>query len=200
MTRRVAVTCLVALVFPVGALPADDRTSSTRMGPAIPTDKKILGFAPDLVDTAYLRTHIGELERIPIDGVFLAVHPDAKTVGTGDLYLGRINLASGERYKREDYRRAIADLTATGFTRFTDNFIDFSLCARNAYDWFDDKWSIYAENAAVLAHRRGREFMRAVADVYPDITIIMHPDTWGGERTRSPSSMEDTRTRMDGGL
>ena len=207
------------------------------VGLPIPPDKKILGFAPDLVDTSYLKEHIAELERIPIDGLFIAVQPDWKKLPEGELYLGRIQLDSGEQYRREDYQQAIADLRQTKFNRFTDNFIDFSLCARNAYDWFDEKWSVYAENAGVIAHvakegklkgffidvenygganvpvpypfsysmrrfredssersfdevasqvrKRGRELMGAIAAVYPDITIIMHPDMWGSESDQS---------------
>jgi len=125
--------------------------AGAEVGLPIPPDKKILGFAPDLVDTSYLKKHIAELEQIPIDGLIVAVHPDWKKIAEGELYLGRIQLASGERYKREDYQQAIADLQQTKFNRFTDNFIDFSLCANNAYDWFDERWSVYAENAGVLA-------------------------------------------------
>ncbi len=221
------------------------------MGLPIPPDKKILGFAPDLVDTSYLKDHIAELERIPIDGVFISVDPDWKKVPEGQLSLGRIQLASGEEYRREDYQQAIADLRQTKFNRFTDNFIDFSLCARNAYDWFDEKWSVYAENAGVLAYvakqgklkgffidvenygganvpvpypfsysmrcfredswersfdevaaqvrKRGREFMEAIAAVYPDITIIMHPDMWGSESDQSELLSAFTDGLLEGG-
>ena len=125
--------------------------ASAESGPHVAKDKKLLAFACDLVNTRYLKENIAELERIPIDGLIISVHPDAKELGEGDLYLGRINLASGDKYKREDYQRAVAELKATKFNRFTDNFIDFSMCARNAYDWFDDRWDTYAHNAGVLA-------------------------------------------------
>ena len=139
---------LTLVVFLLTALSA---CALAELGPPVPGDKKLLGFACDLVDTRYLKENIAELERIPIDGLIISVHPDAKKIAEGELYLGRIQLASGPRLRHEDHRQAISDLKTTKFNRFTDNFIDFSMCARNAYDWFDDKWSIYAHNAGVLA-------------------------------------------------
>ena len=74
---------------------------SAEMGPPISTGKKILGFACDLVDTTYLKNNIAELERIPIDGLILSVHPDSEKIAEGELYLGRVQLASGPRFRTQ---------------------------------------------------------------------------------------------------
>lgn len=139
------------------AVPALLRGASAEAGPPIPNDKKIIAFAPDLVGPTYLKEHIAELERIPIDGLIISVHPDGTMPdgwGTPDasLYLGRASGARGKRFIREDYRQGIANLKETKFNRFTDNFIDIPMSSGNAYDWFDQRWSMYAENAAVMAY------------------------------------------------
>ena len=140
-----------------------------------------------------------------------------------------------------DFSKALADLQATPFKRFTDNFIQVETAARGSavtgrpedgnLDWFDRNWAGIAENGAVVAwlakeagfkglfldvehytgslgpwegkhifdyasspskdqHKleevaaqiqlRGRQFMHAVAEAYPDITIIIIQNTgWG---------------------
>ncbi|NIA08177.1 MAG: hypothetical protein GWP14_11185, partial [Actinobacteria bacterium] len=157
--------------------------------------------------------------------------------GQEDMFFG------GRQFKRDDFRQALADLKATQFSRFTDNFIQFAAHARGArftnpkegcLDWFDPNWSVVAQNGAVIAQlakeagfkgfyfdveyyrggpgpwekpfnydarpdkdkrsleevaaqvrKRGREWMEAVTAVYPDITIVIIPDTGKWRRTKS---------------
>ena len=131
--------------------------------------KKIIGFAPDRVDTAYLRRHVAEMEKLPIDGLMISVRPD-DWPGRDD----KRNLMwfSGAKFTRQGFSQAIADLKATAFTRFTDNFLDFPATVTNEpfiagdgnlmpvppsyelanIDWFDQRWSQVAANGAVAAY------------------------------------------------
>ena len=131
--------------------------------------KKIIGFAADRVNAAYLRDHVAQIEQLPIDGLMITVLPDdwmGRTDKRNGLWFG------GARYARQDYTRAIADLKATKFTRFTDNFMDFPttvntdsfiagsgklMAAPPSYrfanvDWFDKDWAQVAQNGAVAAY------------------------------------------------
>ena len=131
--------------------------------------KKIIGFAPDRVDTAYLRRHVSEIEKLPIEGLILSARPN-NWMGRGD----KRNLVwfGGAKFTRQDFSQAVADLKATTFKRFTDNFLDFPTTVNKdpfiagtgklmpmppSYrlaniDWFDDRWSQVAENGAVAAY------------------------------------------------
>ena len=130
-------------------------------------DKKIIGFAPDRVNQTYLREHIAEIEELPIDGLLITVLPDG-WMGRKDkrnlLWFG------GAPFTRKEFSQAVADLKATKFKRFTDNFLDFPttvnidpfwvgelLAHPPSYtfanvDWFDEEWSKVAENGAVAAY------------------------------------------------
>ena len=216
--------------------------------------KKIIGFAPDRVDTAYLREHVAAIEQLPLDGLILTVHDD-NWMGRKDkrnsLWFG------GVPYARKDFTNTIATLKATKFNRFTDNFMDLPVtvskepfiagsgklmaappsCRFANIDWFDKDWARVAENGAVAAYvaregglkgllidveayggggglwkfpflyeeyrkeceaagirahsaeeciakvrQRGQEFMAAIGEVYPDITIIFIQNTgWTGQ-------------------
>ena len=208
------------------------------VGAPIGDHKKIIGFACNTVEPAYLREHIAEVEQLPIDGLNIFVYPDdwgPHRTGQEGMVFG------GRRFKRADFSKALADLKATPFKRFTDNFIQVETSARGSaftgrpedgnLDWFDPNWAGIAENGAVVAwlakeagfkgifldvehytgslgpwagkhifdyaacpskdqhtleevaaqiQLRGRQFMHAVAEAYPDITIIMIQNTgWG---------------------
>jgi len=132
---------------------------AAEMGEPIPDHKKLIGFAVNSVEPAYLKEHIVELEqKMPLDGLIVFVYPDdwgRRRTGQEDLFFG------GRRFRREDFSKALADLKATRFKRYTDNFIQFATSARGSavtgkaehgnLDWFDPNWSVIAENGAVLA-------------------------------------------------
>ncbi len=138
-------------------------------------DKKIIGFAPNRIDAAYLCQHAAKMENtpnhLPIDGLVISVFPDQwklRKAYRNMLWFG------GAGYTREDYQKAIAGLKATKFTRLTDNFLDFPTTVSNwptlaaggdpkflpapaSYtfanvDWFDEGWSRIAQNGAVAAY------------------------------------------------
>jgi len=213
--------------------------AGAQVGPVVSKDKKLIGWACDRINAREFRMRVVELERhLPFDGLVITVSPDAFELEDGRY----ARWFGGKRHHRKDFQQVIEDLKATKDTRFTDNFIDFETTVRfdpapeeANLDWFDPKWSVIAENAAVAAHvakegrfkglfidveayagglgpwrtpfnhvsyatltradgktprtleacveqvrKRGRQFMRAVTEVYPDITIVMIQDTgWG---------------------
>jgi hypothetical protein len=127
-----------------------------QMGPAVPKDKKLIGWACDRISTGELPKRVAALEKhIPFDGLVITVYPDAAREGDGRY----ARWFGGKRHSRDDFKQAIADLKATKFTRFTDNFIDFQTTVRGDpapdeanLDWFDPNWSVIANNGAVAAH------------------------------------------------
>ena len=213
-------------------------SAPAEVGAPIADHKKIIGFAVSTVEPAYLKDHIADIEQLPIDGLNIFVYPDdwgPRRTGQEGMFFG------GRRFKRADFSKALADLQATPFKRFTDNFIQVETAARGSavtgrpadgnLDWFDRNWAGIAENGAVVAwlakeagfkglfldvehytgslgpwegkhifdyasspskdqhtleevaaqiQLRGRQFMHAVAEAYPDITIIIIQNTgWG---------------------
>ena len=46
------------------------------IGPPIEADKKLIGFAINSADAGYLREHVADVERLPLDGLILFVYPD----------------------------------------------------------------------------------------------------------------------------
>src|SRR3989304_8379205 len=89
----------MACVFSIAVFVLLGSFSNAEMGPPVPEEKKIIGFACDLVDATYLKNNIVELERLPIDGLVISVHPEEK-ISEGELYPGRINLSLGGQFKR----------------------------------------------------------------------------------------------------
>ena len=133
-------------------------SAPAEMGPPVPAHKKTIGFACNTVEPAYLKAHVADIERLPIDGLNIFVYPDdwgPRRSGQEGMFFG------GRRFKRADFSQALADLKATPFKRFTDNFIQVEVSARGSavtgrpedgnLDWFDPNWSGIAENGAVVA-------------------------------------------------
>jgi len=114
--------------------------------------KKLIEYGWDVPDTAFVRAHVAEMEEVPFDGVVIRVF--AKP-GVADQLGWRT--FSKQKIKPEEYEHAIADLRATKFTRFKDNFIQV-IAYPGDVDWFDPEWSAVAQNAACLARiaKQGR--------------------------------------------
>ena len=113
--------------------------------------KKLIEFGWDEPDTAFLRQHIGEMERTPFDGcVFHMDYP--RTNGAKGSFTWE---AWGRRaFTEAELKPALADLKATRFRRFTDNFLRFNTTPAKV-DWFDEYSSVL--NNARLAARIARE-------------------------------------------
>ncbi len=112
---------------------------------AAPT-KKLIEFGWDEPDTAFMRRHIAQMEQAPFDGVVFhvnATRPDGKP----DDFLSQ---AWGKRaFTDTELALARADLQATAFRRFTDNFLRFNTSPGDV-DWFDD-FSAVLNNARLAA-------------------------------------------------
>ena len=237
LSQQLLTTALLLALVVIGVSSAP---LSAEMGPPIPDDKKIIGFASIVMSPAYLKEHIAEVERIPFDGLVFTIYGNDwsyRKTGQEHLFFG------GHRYQPGDFSNDLADLKATKFKQFTDNFILIQTSARGSIttgdpkdgnlDWFDPAWDGIVQNGSLVAklakdagfkgifldvedyrgslgpwkgrhifdyevypykdkhtrkeftaqlQLRGRQFMQAVVDAYPDITIIMIQNTgWGKE-------------------
>ncbi len=121
-----------ALAVFVGCLVATD------LGAAQSTSKKLIEFGWDEPDTAFLRRHLGEMEKTPFDGcVFHAGYERAdgrKGSFTWDSW-------STNAFTEADMKRAFADLKAIRPSRFKQNFLRFNTTPANL-DWFDDHTAV----------------------------------------------------------
>jgi hypothetical protein len=87
-------------------------------GPGL--EKKLIEFGWDIPSPAFLRQNIARMEQVPFDGVVLSARyrlPDGKE-GTLDW-----ECFGAEKLDGKLFDPAIADLRATRFRRFTDNFL-----------------------------------------------------------------------------
>ncbi|MDO8585509.1 MAG: beta galactosidase jelly roll domain-containing protein [Armatimonadota bacterium] len=113
------------------------------------TGKKLIEYGCDNPDTAFVREHIAEMEKIPFDGVVIRVtdNPEAPF----ESHTLGLEVFKGRKFEPSDYAHAIEDLKATRFTTLTDNFIQLYPPYFGTIDWYDPNWSVVAHNAACLA-------------------------------------------------
>lgn len=105
---------------------------------------KLVEWGWDEPDTRFLRDNVVRMEALPFDGVVLHVL-DARGRNLAWEAFGR------ERFTRADVATALADLHATRFTRFTENFLRVNATPGDV-DWFDDAaWSTVRGNFALAA-------------------------------------------------
>ena len=115
--------------------------------------KKLIEFGWDEPDPRFMREHIRELQASPFDGCVFHVgyrKPDGSLGGfTADLW-GR------RRFSASDLDSARADLVATRFGRFHENFLRINVTPGNL-DWFENHDAVMAnlELAARLAKQAG---------------------------------------------
>lgn len=143
------------LVFGVLALLCQTSLQGEEFMPST-KGKKLIEYGWDCPNTAYVRQNIAEMEKHPFDGVIIQVTKsrEPRMGGTEDT-LGWQTFST-YRFQPQDYEHAIADLKATRFRRFTDNFIQ--MISMPGIDWFDPQWECVAHNARVLARiaKQGR--------------------------------------------
>ena len=127
-------------------------------GPPVAPEKKLLAWGVNSVDSAYLRAHVADLEKeYAIDGIVIAFFRD-DWQKPGRSRFQTFGLFGGRRHTRDDFKHTIGDLKQTKFSRFTDNFLYIAtgVTAADApsegnLDWFDDRWSVIAQNMALYA-------------------------------------------------
>jgi len=116
--------------------------------PAERPRKKLIQIGWDMMDTAFVRKHLAEMEAAgPFDGIMLWVRgqrADGKPASAEQAW-------DGHAWDRTSFRAAIDDLKACRFKQFTDNFARLN-CTPGTLAWDDDAgWMALADKAAILA-------------------------------------------------
>src|ERR1041385_8097527 len=106
---------LIALLFAAAVLvpSADGRAPA----------KKLIEFGWDEPSTKFLRENIAEMEKMPFDGVVFNVH--YKNAAGADSVIEWTGFGP-PAITWESLQPSLADLRATKFHRFTDNFLRFN--------------------------------------------------------------------------
>src|SRR5689334_8371251 len=85
--------------------------------------KKLIEFGWDEPGPAFMRDHIAEMEKTPFDGCVFHVDYAKPANGTGSFTWE----AWGSRsFEMVELQKALDDLKATPFHRFTNNFLRFN--------------------------------------------------------------------------
>ena len=113
---------------------------------AAPLDKRIIEFGWDVPDTASVRAHIRDMEKLPFDGCVLRMY------GTHDgEKVDGYTVFRKEAWTRGWFEQCAADLRATEFRTLTDNFL-LMWTTPGTPDWFsDDDWRAVCNNIGILA-------------------------------------------------
>lgn len=119
--------------------------------------KKLIYYGWGIRDTMYVREHWREMERMPFDGIGIAVAIDRKAWQKGKTDTSNMlawNLFGPKALKLDDFRLAIADLKAARWQRFTDNFLPACICSSGqdfGFNWFDEsRWKVILNNWRIL--------------------------------------------------
>ena len=115
--------------------------------------KKLIEFGWDEPDTRFMREHIDQLQASPFDGCVFHVN---YRVPNGTQRNFTWDLWGRSRFTAALLDSARADLEATRFGRFRDNFLRVNVTPGNL-DWFEDHSALMGnlELAARLAKRGG---------------------------------------------
>lgn len=126
--------CMLAAVFSPALWSGEARKKFIELGWDIPTTKE-------------LRAHWQEMEaHAPFDGVMFSVRAQAEGVKCDSQHFW-----TKQRWKREWFQEALADLKSCKFSRFTDNFLRIN-ATPGEVAWFDDEgWEALAEKTAIMA-------------------------------------------------
>ncbi len=119
--------------------------------------KKLIYFGWGTRDTLYLRKHWRDMQRMPFDGIGIAIAIDRTkpTIGDGAT-LNRLgwSLFLPRAWQLNDFRPAIADLKAAKSSQFTDNFLEAVISSSGQdhnFNWFDKaRWKTITNNWRML--------------------------------------------------
>jgi hypothetical protein len=111
--------------------------------------KKLIEWGVDQPSTAFLRQHYAQMEATtPFDGTVFAASTDRGS-SLSDAYWGAEAITSAQ------LTTALADLQATHFTKFTDNFLRLNVTPYGpsaGIDWFDgDRFGTITSNSLAAA-------------------------------------------------
>jgi hypothetical protein len=108
--------------------------------------KKLIEFGWDEPDTAYMRSHIAEMEKMPFDGTVFHISY-RKPDGSRGSFMNEC--WSSHAIVRDSVSGAMDDLARTKFASFTQNFLRFNVLPGDV-GWFDD-FSPVLHNAELAA-------------------------------------------------
>src|SRR5215813_6261357 len=85
-------------------------------------NQKLIEFGWDMPTTRFMRDNIAQMEKMPFDGVVF------NAVGSvdGKSFVFSNGSFGAKALTRSQFASPVADLKATKFTRFTDNFLRFN--------------------------------------------------------------------------
>src|SRR6185437_4095345 len=144
--------------------------------------KKLISYGQDWPNTAYVRSHIRDMEKHPFDGIVIGVseslEPQLNRPTLGIKAWGKV------AYDPKAYEHAIEDLKATRFEKFTDNFIQVEAMPGDV-DWFDDaQWAAVVHNFRILAR---------VARAGGCVGLEFDPEQYGSEYIFTPLAWGDAK-------
>lgn len=126
-------------------------------GPRIGTDKKIIKTGQDRPTPAYLRDHVAEMERLPFDGLAIAL----ERPGDEERHLRRLEYQwwQPRPIEQQVHEDTVAVLAPVPFSRFTDNFLWISTQSRfePAPSWTDEEAFAAIRRNMVLAARIAKD-------------------------------------------
>jgi hypothetical protein len=118
-----------------------------------PPRKQLIEFGWDEPNPRFMREHIAQLQASPFDGCVF--HVDySRASGDSDSFTW--NLWGHRRFESGQLAPALADLRATSFGRFRENFLRVNVTPADL-DWFEDHGAVLVnlELAARLAKQGG---------------------------------------------
>ena len=132
--------------------------SVTHAGETAPDrTRKIIYHGWNSPDTAYIRAHWDEMEKMPFDGVGVLVALDRAKPTHGDGSTGNLlgwQTFGATRFSSAQFKEAASDLRTPRWTRFTDNFLPVAIATRDqdqGLTWYDDaRWATIEANWRVL--------------------------------------------------
>ena len=107
--------------------------------------KKVIEWGWDEPDTGFMRANIEKMEKFPFDGLIFHAKSDKGANLAWEVW-------GTQKFTAADFTKAIEDLKATKFNRFTDRFLRVNVTPGKV-DWFDDEaWGSVQNNFGVAAY------------------------------------------------
>jgi hypothetical protein len=127
--------------------------------------KKLIGSGIYCRSSSFVRENIEELERLPFDGMIIGRFWPFWAGKKNEDRLREARCADMVKDPEESLDHFVAELKATKFARFTDNFMGVESSHEGDFDWFDEarcdqmagKWGLLAK-AAKEAGLKGLKF------------------------------------------
>lgn len=202
--KRLLSVIAIATVITTFIFFSESRSYSTELNRA-----KIIEMGWGTPTPTYIREHIQEMQKIPLDGIVIGFADNENRNIFGN------SLWSAKIINIDDYSQSIEAIKNTEFGRFTENFLRFNVMP-GEIDWYDENFDSVIKNAKLAAkvaklgnlrgilldvehykgkpfyylsqperqehsfreyqqkvRDRGRQFIEAMNEAYPDIRILL---------------------------